>query len=451
MSKKIKLKKGLDIKLVGKAEKVTQTLSEKEFAIKPTDFIGLRYAKLLVAEGDKVKAGTKLCYDKYREDIFLTAPVSGTVTQLKRGAKRVLEEIRIESDNQFESLDFGAKNITSLNREAIKETLLESGVWAFIRQRPYSTVADPNTTPKSIFVSGFKSAPLATDQNFVVEGQEEAFQAGITVLSKLTDGKVHLNLSAKEEPSAVFKNVKDAEINYFDGPHPAGNVGIQIHHLDPINKGDIVWYTYPQMVIMIGKLFLTGKYDSKITIALTGSEVSTPQYYTAHVGSSIKNLVQGNVKQEHVRYISGDVLTGDKIAQDGYLSFYHDQVTVIPEGDYYEMFGWIKPGLNKFSTSSTFLSKWFKPNKQYALDTNFHGGPRALVVTGKYEKVIPMDIMPMQLIKATIIKDIDLMENLGIYEVDEEDFALAEFICTSKLDIQSIIREGLDLIRVEMS
>ncbi len=451
MSKKIKLRKGLDIKLFGKAEKNIQTLSEKEFAIKPTDFIGLRYAKLLVAEGDKVKAGTKLCYDKYREDIFLTAPVSGTITQLKRGNKRVLEEIRIESDNLFESLDFGAKNIASLNREAIKEMLLESGVWAFIRQRPYSTVADPSTTPKSIFVSGFDSAPLATEQSFVIQGKEKEFQAGIEVLSKLTDGKVHLNLNAKEEISSVYKDVQHAEVNYFEGPHPAGNVGVQIHHIDPINKGDIVWYTYPQMVIMIGKLFLTGKYDAEITVALTGSEVTTPQYYKTHIGSSIKNLVKGNIKQEHVRYISGNVLTGNKIEKDGYLSFYHDQVTVIPEGDYYEMFGWIKPGLNKFSTSGTFLSKWFKPNKTYALDTNLHGGPRALVVTGKYEEVVPMDIMPMQLIKAVLIKDIDLMENLGIYEVDEEDFALAEFICTSKLDIQSIIREGLDLIRVEMS
>ncbi len=451
MSDTIKLRRGLDIKLKGEADKVVVPVRSRKFALKPTDFVGLRYAKLLVHEGDEVKVGTQLCYDKYRENIRFTSPVSGKVVGIKRGHKRILEEIQIESDEKGESIDFGAADPNSLSAEEITKKLLDSGVWAGIRQRPYSTVANPETKPKAIFISGFDSAPLAPDQDLIVHGRGKEFQAGLDALAKLTDGKVHLSLNANSKPSQVFTNSKNVELHYIDGPHPAGNVGIQIHHIDPINKGETVWYAGPQQVLTIGRLFLEGKYNPERIVALTGSEIKKAVYYKTTIGASIEEMVRDNTTNETLRYISGDVLTGKKIRKDGYISYYDDQVTVIPEGNYYEFFGWAKPGLNKFSVSHTFLSKWFKPNQTHRLDTNLHGGERAYVMTGQYESVIPMDIYPVMLVKSIMFEDIDLMENLGIYEVDEEDFALAEVICTSKINVQEVIRKGLDLIRAEMS
>lgn len=451
MSDKIKLKRGLDIKLQGEADKVIIPLHSRKFAVKPTDFVGLRYAKLLVKEGDEVKAGTQLGYDKYRENIRFSSPVSGKVVGIKRGPKRILEEIQIESDEKGDAIDFGAADPNSLSAEDIKKKLLDSGVWAGIRQRPYSIAADPDTKPKAIFISGFNSAPLAPDQDLIVHGKGKEFQAGIDALAKLTEGKVHLSLSARSKASDVFTKSKKVVLHYFDGPHPAGNVGIQIHHIDPINKGDTVWYAHPQQVLAIGRLFLEGKYNPERIVALTGSEIKKTGYYKTTIGASIEEMVKKNTTEEPLRYITGNVLTGKKIRKDGYISFYDDQVTVIPEGNYYEFVGWAKPGLNKFSVSKTFLSTWLKPAQKYRLDTNLHGGERAYVMTGEYERVIPMDIYPVQLVKSIMFEDIDLMENLGIYEVDEEDFALAEVICTSKTNVQEVIRKGLDLMRSEMS
>lgn len=449
MSNVIKITKGLNINLTGEAEKVIKSHSAKVYAIKPTDFIGV-FPRMLVKEGDEVKAGTPLFLDKYREDIVFTSPVSGIVKEIKRGAKRALLEVKIESDGKFESQDFGAANPLELGREGVIEKLLRSGLWVFIRQRPYSVVANPKDKPKSIFISTFDTAPLAPDNDFIVHGQGEAFQAGLDALSVLTTGKVHLNIDANATHSKVFTNSKRVQINYFAGPHPAGNVGVQINKIDPINKGDVVWYLYPQDVINIGKLFLTGQYDSGRIIALTGSEVLRPGYYKTHIGASIESLVKDNTASGHKRYISGNVLSGTKIDLDGFVSFYHTQVTIIPEGDYYEFLGWALPGFDKFSISRTFPSFLFR-SKKYRLDTNMHGGERAYVMTGQFEKVFPMDIYPLQLIKAILVEDIDLMENLGIYEVDEEDFALCEVIDTSKTNIQEIVRRGLDLIRKEMS
>ncbi len=449
MSNVIKITKGLNINLTGEAEKVIKSHSAKVYAIKPTDFIGV-FPRMLVKEGDEVKAGTPLFLDKYREDILFTSPVSGTVKEIKRGAKRALLEVKLESDGKFESLVFGAANPLDLGREAVIEKLLNSGLWVFIRQRPYSVVANPKDKPKSIFISTFDTAPLAPDNDFIVHGQGEAFQAGLDALSVLTTGKVHLNIDANATHSKVFTNSKRVQINYFAGPHPAGNVGVQINKIDPINKGDVVWYLYPQDVINIGKLFLTGHYDSSRIIALTGSEVLSPIYYKTHIGASIESLAKDNTAPGHKRYISGNVLSGTKIELDGFVSFYHTYVTVIPEGNYYEFLGWALPGFDKFSVSRTFPSFLFR-SKKYRLDTNLHGGERAYVMTGQFEKVFPMDIYPLQLIKAILVEDIDLMENLGIYEVDEEDFALCEVIDTSKTNIQEIVRRGLDLMRKEMS
>jgi len=450
MSKHIKLKKGLDIKLYGEAEKIFyNSLKIGKCAIKPTDFIGLT-PKLLVKEGDFVESGTPILFDKNNEIIKITSPVSGTVSSIVRGEKRVIKEIVIELSSEQKFVDFGKANPNDLTSEDIIDKLLQSGVWATIRQRPYSIISNPATKPKAIFISGFDTSPLAPDYDFIVHGNGEFFQAGIDALSKLTVGKVHLNLNQKMNTSKVFINTKNVEINYFNGPHPTGNVGIQIHHIDPINKGDIVWYVNPQHVLTIGRLFLEGKYNSSKIIAVTGSEVTNPKYAKVFSGCQISSLVQNNVSDKHLRFISGNVLTGSKISSDGYLGFYDNQITVIPEGDYFEFFGWALPGFDKFSFSKTFFS-WLCPNRKYKLDTNFHGGERAYVMTGEYEKVLPMDILPLQLIKAILVEDIEKMEQLGIYEIDEEDFALVEFIDTSKTEIQSIIRKGLDLIRREMN
>jgi Na+-transporting NADH:ubiquinone oxidoreductase subunit A len=443
------ISKGIDIRLLGDAKKTVVDLNAKRFAIKPTDFVGC-FPKMLVKEGDEVKVGSPLFYDKYREEVKFSSPVSGKVTSLVRGAKRKLLEIIIESDGKGESVDFGKKSLDSLSREEIIAKMLDSGVWPMVKQRPFSVIADPKASPKSIFVNAFSSVPLAPDYDLLVEGQAEEFQAGLDILAKLTTAKVHLNISGKKTASRVFLDAKNVQINKFSGPHPSGNTSVHISKLDPINKGETIWYTHAQEVVTIGKLFLHGKADFKRIFAFAGSEVTNPKYYRSYLGACITNMTSGNIKGDNNRYISGNVLTGEKIYKDGFLGYYDYQATVIPEGNYHEFFGWILPGLNKFSASGTFLSKLFK-NKKYRLDTNLHGGHRSLVMTGKYEKVFPFDIYPMQLIKAIIVEDIELMENLGIYEIDAEDFALCEVIDTSKTEIQKIVSQGLDMMRKEMS
>ncbi len=449
MSKDIKIKRGLDIKLLGEAQKTVSEVTSKKFAIKPPDFVGV-FPKLLVKEGDTVKAGTPVFFDKYRDNIIFTSPVSGKVEEVHRGAKRKMLEIRITADGKQDSLDFGKVDPASVSKEAAIEKLLKSGVWANIRQRPYSVIANPGQSPKAIVVSAFDTAPLAPDFDFIIEKEAKAFQAGIDILKKLTPGKVYLNIHTEKTKSSLFSNTKGVEINKFSGPHPSGNVGIQIHHIDPINKGEVIWYAGPQAVVTIGKLFLEGKYDASRTVALTGAETKDPKYYKVIAGQSVSEIVAGQVDENaNVRYISGNVLTGSKIERDGYLGFYDSQITVIPEGDYFEFLGWAMPRFNKYSYSKSYFS-WLTPNRKYNLDTNLNGGHRAFVLTGLYERVFPMDIYPMQLLKAIIIKDIDQMEHLGIYEVDEEDFALCEFIDPSKTEMQAIVREGLDFIRKEM-
>ncbi len=443
------IKKGLDIRLLGDAEKTISGLDSRLFGIKPTDFIGC-FPKMLVKEGDEVKAGSPLFFDKYREEILFTSPVSGKITTIRRGAKRKLLEVIIESDKKHESLDFGTSNPVNTDREAIIDKLLKSGLWPAIRQRPYSVIANPKDEPKAIFIPAFDSSPLAPDFDLMVHGQGETFQAGLDVLAKLTTGKIFLNVHAEKTKSKVFLNAKKVEINHFRGPHPSGNVSVHISRLSPINKGELVWYVYPQDILAIGRLFLTGKHDTSRLVALTGSETKHPRYFKTFTGASVVNMVKDNVETGDLRYISGNVLTGDKIDNSGFVGFYHTQVTVIPEGNYYELFGWALPGFGKFSVSHTYPA-FLNHSKKYRLDTNLHGGERAYVMTGMFEKVFPFDIYPLQLIKAILVEDIDLMENLGIYEIDSEDFALCEVIDTSKTEIQEIVRNGLELMRKEMS
>lgn len=450
MARTVKLRKGFNIRLEGKAEKV---LTEKEpatfFAVKPLDFPGL-VPKLDVKPGDDVLAGTSLFHNKLRPGIKFTSPVSGKVVAVERGERRQIQEVVVERNGDF-SVDFGREDLSGLRAEEIKEKLMASGLWPSIRQRPYHIVANPMDKPKSLFISGFDTAPLAPDYSFIMDNVNESFfRTGIMALSKLTDGRINLVLEGGTSPTKIFSETQGVEISYFSGPHPAGNVGVHIHHIDPVNRGEVVWYVNIQDVAIIGRLFREGIYRPERIIALTGSSVINRQYYTTISGGSVTPFLIGNVKPGHNRFISGNVLTGTKIRPEGFPGFYDSQVTVIPEGDHSDFFGWASPGLRKFSFSGTFLSGLF-PRKEYTLDTNLNGGLRAFVITGQYEKVVPMDIFPMHLFKAIISEDIEMMENLGIYEVAEEDFALCEYICPSKIEIQSLVRKGIDLMIKEMN
>jgi len=443
------IKKGLEIKLNGEAEKTITEVSAKSVALKPTDFIGV-FPKLLVKEGDAVKAGSPVFFDKYRDNIVFTSPISGVVSEIKRGAKRKLLEIRIDSDSKSEYIDFGKANPANMDREAVIEKLLKSGLWSLIKQRPYSVIANPDDMPKAIYISGFDNGPLAPDYDFILHGRGDDFQTGLDALSILSKGKVNLNVHADLSKTKVLLNSRAVKLNVFKGKFPSGMVGPQIAAIDPINKGEIVWVVNPQDVLTIGQLFKEGRFNSEKTIAVAGSEVLKPRYIKTTYGACIADFLTDNVKEGDKRYISGSPLTGTKIEANGYLGAYDHLVSVIPEGYEPNFLGWIMPNLDKFSFYRTMFS-WLTPNKKYSLNTNMNGGERAFVMTGKFEQVFPFDIYPMQLIKAVMAENIDLMEELGIYEVEAEDFALIEFISTSKIEIQSIIANGLEFLRKELS
>lgn len=442
MSKTIKLRKGLNIKLIGKAEPVLEKASDAVlYALKPTDFPGLT-PRLSVKEGQAVKAGEPLFYDKYNPEILFVSPVGGVVSVINRGARRRILEVIVEIDRAKGVVDFGKANPKDLSDDQIKKYLLDSGMWPFIKRRPYNILAKPSEQPRDIYISGFDTSPLAPDYAFVLKGQERQFQTGVDALAKLTPGKVHLGLPAKAE--TVLGQIKNVEITYYDGPHPAGNPGIQIHHTNPINKGEVVWTINPQDVAIIGRLFETGQADFTKIVALTGSEALKPHYIQVILGTRLCPLLEGKLKKEgNQRIISGNPLTGSKLICDNFIGFYDNQLTVIPEGDEYEFLGWVLPGIGKFSASKTFLSSLF-PKKEYALTANMHGGERAFVMSGQYEKYLPMDILPVHLLKSILVNDIDKMEQLGIYEVVEEDMALCEFVCTSKIKVQDILRKGIN-------
>lgn len=451
MSKTVKLKKGLDIKLVGESEKVvSEYVHPKSVSIKPADFHGMT-PKMLVKAGETVKAGDILFHNKYQESIKFASPISGTVREIVRGEKRRILEVIVDSDGGQNYNDFGSIDPNVASGEEIKKFLLDSGLWPFIIQRPIDVIANPDNTPKAIFVSAFDSSPLGPDFDFVLHGENENFQIGLTALSKLTPGKVHLTLNANGAPDSVFSGAKDVQINNIAGKHPAGNVGTQIHHFDPINKGEFVWTLNAQDVMIIGRMLRTGKYDTSKMVNLAGSSVKNRKYFKTIVGAELSSFVEGNIDGENVRIISGNPLTGDKTSLKGHLGFYHHQVTIIPEGDEYKFFltkGWLGLGFDKFSNSRLFPT-FLTPRKKFILDTNTNGEERGFVVTGELEKVFPFDILPMHLVKAAITDDIDGMENLGIYEVAPEDFALCEYVCTSKINIQDKIRQALDLIQEE--
>ena len=453
MSKVIKLKRGLDINLQGKAEKqISDVPLAASYGISPSNFEGVT-PKLLVKVDDVVKAGSPLFFDKNRPEIIFTSPVSGTVAAINRGEKRKILDIVVNADSEQKYEEFEIKPLASASREDVIGVLLSSGLWPFIIQRPYGIIANPEDKPKAIFVSGYDSAPLAPDLNFVLADRFDDLHKGFEVLAKLTEGKVHLGLKAGTD--SVLNKLDNVEKHLFEGPHPAGNVGVQIHHINPINKGEVVWTADVQAVAIIGRFFNAGKLDLTRVYAVTGSEVATPKYVRAMIGTPIAGVmaitgIRPQPENGRVRIINGNVLTGSKVAEEGYVDFYNNQLTVIPEGDKYEFLGWAMPRLNEFSVSRSYFS-WLRPHKSYVLDTNLHGGVRPFVVTGLFERYVPMDIYPMYLLKAILAGDIDKMENLGIYEVIEEDFALCEFVDPSKTEIQQIVRQGINLMIKELN
>ena len=448
MSKDIRIKKGLDIKLVGEAEKTTENAIISNFYyIRPEDFHSI-IPKLVAKEGTRVKAGETLFYNKDVEDMKFVSPVSGEITEVQRGPRRRIDAIKITADKEQTYVDHGKYDM-SADADKLKAHLLASGCWAFIKQRPYDVVANVNSKPKGIFISGYASAPLAADLDYTLAGKEAELQAAVTALSKLTDGSVHVAVGSSNSPLAGLDNVTTHKVS---GPHPSGNVGTLINKVDPINKGEVVWTVNAQDLVIIGELLLTGKFNAERIVALAGSSVKKPRYFRTKIGSEVATMVYDNGvdKDGNDRIISGNVLSGKKVAPDGALDYYSNVLTVIPEGDDYEFFGWNKPVFNKISTSRALTFSWLNPKKKYDLNTNTNGEHRAFVVTGSYEEVFPLDIYPMQILKACMYKDLDEMEALGMYEVAPEDFALTEFICVSKQPHQKIIREGLDLMLKEI-
>ncbi len=448
MSKDIRIKRGLSLRLEGEAEKeLVEAPRSKTYAIKPPDFHTV-VPKMVVKEGAKLLAGDEIFFSKYTDEVRFTSPVSGTLKEIKRGEKRRIMEVVIEADFQDSFKDFGKMNAANTDAESVKQRIFDSGCGAFIKQRPYDIVADPKDSPKAIFISAVSTAPLQPDWGFILKNKTKEFQEGINALQKLTEGKIHLSVDKSSE--AVLKDVKGVELHRVSGPHPAGNVGIQIHKINPINQGERVWTVDAEDVAVVGNLFLTGQYNPKRTIAVTGSEApgKIRKYYDAILGANINELV-GQVDSS-VRIISGNVLTGTKLSNGQYVGFFDNALTLIPEGNQYRAFGWLPFTYNKIHSNSRTSFSWLFPNRKYKPTTNLNGEERALVVTGEMEEVLPMDVFPMQLIKACMAGDIEKMENLGIYEVAPEDFALVEYVNTSKLEIQDVIRLGLDLMITEV-
>lgn len=447
MSKDIRIKKGLDIRLVGEAEKsISEGPRSRTVTIRPSDF-HLVTPKMVVKEGAKLQIGDELFFSKTQEQIRFVSPVAGTLVEIKRGARRVITDLVIEVDYSGGTRDFGKLN-ASASPEEIKTKLLSSGLWPFIKQRPYDVVANPENEPKAIFISGHNTAPLAPDLDFVLSGKEAELQAALTALNALTSGGVHISVGAN---SSVFSGMNDVITHTVKGPHPAGNVGTLINKVDPINKGETVWTVAAQDLVIIGELLLTGKFNATRIISVSGSGVKKPSYYKTIIGAEVSTFAyDAGVDGDTNRFISGNVLTGNRIKPDGALGYYANEFVAIPEGDDYEFFGWNKPVFNKISPSRALTFSWMQPKKKYDLDTNTNGEHRAFVVTGNYEEVFPLDIFPLQILKACMVKDLDEMEALGMYEVAPEDFALTEFICVSKQPHQDIIREGLDLMYKEI-
>ena len=447
MANVIKLRKGLDINLTGRAqEQMLPVKSAAEYALVPDDFPGLT-PKVIVREGDHVRVGDPLFVDKGCTEVSFASPVSGTVTAVERGERRKVLRVKVAADVQQEYADFGVKGVASLSADDVKASLLQAGLFGYINQLPYAIATRPDTEPKAIFVSALRDKPLQGDFEFELNGQEKDFQTGLTALAKIA--KVYLGIGAKQSAAALTE-AKDVEVTVFDGPCPAGNVGVQVNHINPVNKGEVVWTVDPTAVIFFGRLFNTGKVNLTRRVAIAGSMVKQTGYVDVLVGTPLKHILADNVAEGcHVRVLNGNPLTGVIANDETVLGAHTSEVTLIPEGDdVYEIFGWMLPRLNDFSTSHSYFS-WLQGKKTYNLDARIKGGERHMIMSGEYDKVLPMDIYSEYLIKSIITGNIDSQEQLGIYEVSPEDFALAEFVDSSKLPLQKIVREGLDILRKE--
>ena len=450
MSEIIVLKRGLDVPVKGSADlRVSKSMTPATVAVRPDGSKGL-LPRLLVKEGDRVLCGSPVIADKKNPEILLTAPVSGTVREIVRGEKRKLLAVLIEADEKQEFVEFGAKDPAALSAEEVKTALLQSGLWPVLVQRPYGILADPAVAPKGIFVSAFNSAPLAADTEFTLGSQVAFIQKGIDALAKIAP--VHVSLDACVKDSA-FARLTGCTLHRFKGKHPAGNVGVQISHISPICKGETVW-TLPLFgLAAIGKLFVTGRYNVRRLVAVTGPAAIEPSYVETVPGTPIKDFAPfyGNTA-ELDRFVSGDVLSGSNVGENGQLGWKDDQITIIHEGTEKELLGWIRPlRWKQYSHDHSYFS-WLTPWRKYEMNTNLHGGPRPFLMNdGYYAKVLPMDIYPVFLAKACLAGDIDKMEKFGIYEVLPEDLATCEFVDPSKVYIQDIIAKGIDLMLKEMA
>ncbi len=448
MANVIKLRKGLNINLKGRAAETKLTIgTAEEYALVPDDFVGIT-PKLSVKEGDVVKAGDALFVNKNCPEVKFASPVSGKVTAVVRGERRKILCIKVQADKEQQYADFGKKDVEKLSAEDVKSTLLEAGLFGYINQLPYAVSTTPDTQPKAIFVSAFRDMPLAGDFEYELLGNEKDFQTGLSALAKIA--KVCLGVG-RQQSSEVLIKAKDVEVNIFDGPCPAGNVGVQVNNVSPVNKGEVVWTVDPTAVIFFGRLFNTGKVDLTRTVAVAGSEVKQPAYVDALVGTPIAVITNNNIDDARkLRVINGNPLTGRQCTLEDYLGAHTSEVTVIPEGDdKNELLGWILPRFKQFSANRSYFSWLLGKNKEYALDARVKGGERKIIMSGEYDRVLPMDIFGEYLIKSIIAGDIDRQEQLGIYEVSPEDFAVAEFVDSSKLELQKIVREGLDILRKE--
>ncbi len=445
MQKIIRIKRGIDVKLSGKVlDKITRFDAEYH-AIKLKDFSFLT-PKLLISIGDKVKIGTSLFHDKERETVTVVSPISGVIHEIRRGDKRHIESIIIKND--FLNVAEPIAIPETLLRQEIITTLLQSGLWALLRQRPFDIIPNPEITPRDIFVSTFDSAPLAPDFAYMLQGKEQEFYKGLSIIRHLTEGKLYLSLNS-ERDNTLFEKSTNVLLRYFKGKHPVGNIGTQIHHIAPLNKGEVVWHLNPWQVMLIGHFFLHKELSYFSRIALCGSEVLVPQYYEIIMGASLSKVVKDNISDKNVRVISGNILTGKQISLDeAFVGYYDRQVTVIQEGGKREFLGWLLPGLKKWSFSHTFLA-FLVPKKEFNFHTSLQGGRRTLMMNDWYDKVFPFDILPVELYKACKIKDVELMEKLGIYELTGEDMALCELICPSKIEWQQAIQEGLSVLFYE--
>jgi len=453
MSDTIRLKAGFDLPISGEAARtISRTVFPDLVSVKPTDFKGI-IPHLLAEEGDAVNAGSPLFCDKLHPDMLFLSPESGTVESIERGDKRKILAIRVKCDGKKEAVHFDVPHLIDSGKKEVTETLLKGGLWPAIIQRPYGIIADPADTPRSIFISSFDSAPLAADWNFTLKDDVRYIQTAIDALGKLTKGGIHVCLRPGAFAEAGFHKLSGVIFHEVEGPHPAGNVGVQINNISPMAKGEKVWTVSMMLLPAIGKLFEKGVYDTSRLVAITGPKTNDSSYVRAMQGLSMKEISEYFDKSEagvDLRIVSGNVLTGENVGEQGYLGFYDDEVTVLEEGNYREQFGWIKPfRLEKYSHSHTYLSFLLKRRK-FNMDTNTNGGERTFVCNDIYSKVLPMDIYPVYLFKACIAGDVDKMEQLGIYEVIPEDVALCEYVDPSKNPIQQIVQNGIDLMIKEM-